>query len=227
MKSIILSAFILMLVIACQNKHHAIKIKLPKDSLVSINLQDSHYIDHLHQLIDTVTADGWKITYLVKPDSTKYTDVYIRCSKGNQSGTYYGGDLLLFKPGFVPVYIQDAEKNIYFYRRCGTSCDALLVFKKDATTFEHYSNIAGYNLYLEEIVYLPYDYDKDASHIKLNVVNLKKSKEQVVHFNGEAYAADIYNSVDSIHFDSSLLTIYIKTLQNKKVMQEVKTVHFK
>lgn len=221
-----LSIFILTLIVACGNKSSSTKTELSRDSLTTVNLQDSNYIDHLNQLIDTVTADGWKISYLIKSDSTKYTDIYIRCSKGNQSGTYYGGDLLLFRSGFVPSYVQDSEKCIYFYRRCGTSCDAFLTFKKDSVKFVNYSNVAGYDLDLEEIVYVPDYYYEESSHLKLNAVNLKKNIEQVVNFKGERYTADIFNSVDSIHFGATTLTVYMQTLKDKKQIQEIETVNF-
>jgi hypothetical protein len=228
MKTIVLSIIISVFFISCSNRFGATKTLYTNDSLVSINLQDSNYIDHINQLVDTITKDGWRISYLVKQDSTKYADIYIRCSKEELSATFYGGDLLLFRPGFVPYYYKDTKTQIYFYHRCATSCQAFLTFSKDSIRFKDYSNIAAYDLEKEQIVYLPYEYyEKKSRKLFLNAVDLKRNQEKRIFFKGTPVYAEIANSMDSINFASDSITIYQQTFLNGKQTQEVKTISFR
>ncbi|WP_316789622.1 hypothetical protein [Pedobacter frigoris] len=43
--------------------------------LIAINFNDSNYADVSYYAIDTTTQDGWSIKYLIKDDSTRYSDL--------------------------------------------------------------------------------------------------------------------------------------------------------
>ena len=62
---------------------------------------------------DTITADNWKIEYLIKDDTTRYDDVYIKWSKGTKVDELGSGILNVFSflkdysPGRLPQFIVD------------------------------------------------------------------------------------------------------------------------
>jgi hypothetical protein len=81
--------------------------------------------------LDTITPDGWKIEYLVKNDSTKYHDIYIRISKDNTEKISRHSDALDMRPYFVPSYKMETDKYILFEHGCATDCSAVTIIPKD------------------------------------------------------------------------------------------------
>ena len=190
------------------------------------NLTDSNYINF--NLSDTATVGDWSIKYLVKNDSTKYSDIYIRCTKGNKTVTYFGKGLLEFRGGFIPKLIGETNSYLYFWHRCATDCQSILVCSKDSAKFTDYPNVADFNIKLEQILYVPNSYYEDSSeNFRINLMNLTQRKETVVIFDGQAYTANIEASIDTVIFDKKETIIKAEILKNRKVHHQTKTINAK
>jgi hypothetical protein len=203
----------------------AFQANSPQDTFVSINARDSNYSYDLSDIKDTVTKSGWSIQYLVKDDSTKYNDVYIRCTKGHEAGIFYGGDLLQFRAGFVPSFIYETGQLLFFWRRCATSCEALLVFNKDSNTFVDYPNVAAHNFNFQQILYVPDSYyEIETKDFKIRLADLERKKEYEITFDGEPFTAQIESSVDTVIFGKDEVRVKATILTNGRQQNQIKTI---
>src|SRR5688500_7355519 len=122
--------------------------------LIPIDFSDTNYVDVESYAVDTITADGWSIRYLVKDDSTRYKDLYIVCSKGTEKAIHRAEDVLEFRRYFIPEFEAETKTNIYFTHGCATDCSAILVFDKDsAVRFTDYLQIVKYDIKLGQVLY--------------------------------------------------------------------------
>ena len=133
---------------SCKQTKSKETLKLDKTSisgtgkLIAINFSDTNYSGVASYTVDTTTADGWSIQYLVKDDTTRYKDLYIVCSKGNIKSIYRADNVLEYRRYFIPEFAAETKTNIYFTHGCATDCSAILVFDKDtaATIFRLYGS---------------------------------------------------------------------------------------
>jgi hypothetical protein len=201
------------------------KASTQTDEFIRPDLRDSNYTNF--NLSDTTTVDDWSIKYLVKNDSTKYSDIYISCTKGDKTVLYFGKDLLQYRGGFIPQFIGETNSYLYFWHRCATDCQSILVCSKDSVKFTDYSNVADFNIKLGQILYVPDRYYEDSSeNFRINLMNLTQSKEYVVTFDGQAHTAKLEASVDSVLFDKKEIIIKAEILKNRKVRLQTKTIKF-
>ncbi len=191
------------------------------DSLFKPILTDSNYAEK--NINDTVTADGWSINYLVKNDDTKYNDIYIKCSKGDKSVIYYGADLIQYRLGFIPSFIGESKSNIFFWYRCATDCQSILVCSKDSVQFKSYPNVVNFDINLGQILYIPDSYYEDPN-FEINLVDFTKKKEYKITFDGQAYTSRSESSIDTVIFDKDQVTIRAVILKVDKVKSETKLI---
>lgn len=191
-------------------KHYAQSQNSGKTAkFISINLNDSSYIDFKSFAVDTITDSGWRIKYLVKNDSTKYKDIYIDCFKGNKHAIYFGSDLLQLRPGFVPRYIAETKSHLVFWHRCATDCQALLVLSKDASMkFKEFESVIDYNLNLGQILYISDDYyENPSNNFIVNLMDLVRNKNYKISFKEVCSAANMVSCVDTVIFKKSKVTV--------------------
>jgi hypothetical protein len=159
-------AFILLLVLtACGQTGETIVIDSPParpatGKLIPIDFKDSLYYDLASYARDTVTNDGWKISYLVKDDTTRYNDLYIQWEKGAIKRLYKDGDVLLVRRYFIPDLSNENKTHIFLEHACATGCWAVLVLPKDSSTEpKDFEALFDYNIDLGQVVYRKYDED--------------------------------------------------------------------
>ena len=115
-------------------------------SLGAIDFTDPAYQDLALYAKDTILQDGWVIQYLVRNDSTKHQDIYLRCGKSQASETYFGAGLLEVRRYFIPRLEAETKSFLFFGHGCATDCSALLVFSKDSPhSFQNFENVVGYD----------------------------------------------------------------------------------
>ena len=225
MKRILTYIILTVIFVSCQqynNKLNAIanrQVIEPTGELIAINFQDSNYFDLPMYVNDTVTEDGWSIYYLVKDDSTRYDDIYIKCSKGNLTGIYHGENLLQYRRYFIPKFERETNSYIYFTHGCATDCSAVLTFSKDSTSkYTDYVRVVDYNLDFEQILYVTDSCYKNEEIYELALVDLKNNKTHKITYNTVSNAVYKPSCVDTIIFGKK--QVIIKTKLRKSIEDE-------
>jgi SanA protein len=104
--------------------------------LIPINFSDTNYTDLQSWVKDTISSSGWSINYLVKDDSTRYNDLYIRWNKGNRTGLFCDSDVLLMRRYFIPVLAGENGTHIFWNmvallpEQLFSSCQKILFLKR-------------------------------------------------------------------------------------------------
>lgn len=188
--------------------------------LLEINYSDTNYFDLEIWIKDTITKAGYEIKYLVRDDSTKYNDIYIQCSKGNLSGTFHGENLLQYRRYFIPTFIGETDKHIYFSHGCATDCSALLVFSKDTlSNFKEFFNVVDFNIEFGQVLYVTDStYENENKIYDLALVDLKKDKIHKITYNNLCGAVYKPTCIDTVIFNKSQVTI--KTTLRKSIETE-------
>lgn len=197
--------------------------------LQAINYSDAQYIDLLTSTLDTITTDGYEIKYLVRDDSTKYSDIYIQCSKGKQSGVFQGKNLLEYRRYFIPKFIGESASHLYFSHGCATDCSALLVFPKDSlSTFREFSHIVDFSMEHEQILFVSDSTYKNENKLyDLVLVNLRKDKTQHVTYNNLCGAVYKPACIDTVIFNKNHVTIKTTLRENiklEKMIQQTRQI---
>jgi hypothetical protein len=231
--NIILIIVSTILLFACEQKSNKEKnnsqSKVVKHSgeLLEINFSDSSYFDLEIWIKDTITKAGYEIKYLVRDDSTKYNDIYIQCSKGNLSGTFHGENLLQYRRYFIPKFIGETNKHIYFSHGCATDCSALLVFPKDTlSNFIEFFHVVDFNIEFEQVLFVTDStYENENKIYDLALVDLKKNKTHKITYNNICGAVIKPTCIDTVIFKKSQVTI--KTTLRKSIDTEQEIVQTK
>ena len=169
--------------------------------LIPIDFNDSNYVGLGLYAIDTITQKGWSISYLVKDDSSKYNDIYIKWQRGNIKGIYKGEFLLQYRRYFVPEYSGENSKYLFFKHGCATDCRAILTLSKDSATSKDYIRVVDYNVSNGQIAYVTERGSEDFRPFQISIVDLAKSKEHSVQFKSLCmYAAHKESCIDTIIF---------------------------
>jgi hypothetical protein len=199
------------------------------EKLIPIDYLDLEHYYNLDNL-NKMTADGWAINYFVKDDRTRYKDIYIECSKGNLKGIFFGEDLLEYRRYFIPEFITETDKHIYFSHGCATDCSAILVFNKDICQFRDYVQIVDYSIENEQLVYVADNsYENEFDLYELVVVDLRRNKTySVVYKENICMGVFKEDCVDTIQFSPNkvlisttlvdTLTHTIETRQTKEII---------
>ena len=156
----------------------------------------------------------------MRDDSTKYNDIYIQCSKGNQSGIFRGGNLLQYRRYFIPTFIGETDKYIYFLHGCAIECSALLVFPKDRlSNFKEFFRVVDYNIEFGQVLYVTDStYENENKIYDMALVDLKKDKIHKITYNNLYGAVYKPICIDTVIFNNSHVTI--KTTLRKSIETE-------
>ncbi len=218
--------------VACVKSNNDRKTRIPSQKqtgeLIPVNFADSNYIG-LAPINDTITNDGWTIKYLVKDDSTRYHDIYIKCSKGGITGIFTGSDLLDFRSYFIPAYAGENDSFIYFIHGCASYCAALLVFSKDSTAkFQDFERIVDYNINFNQVLYITDScYEFEDKLYDLALVDLDNNNTQKITYNNICSGVYKPACIDTVIFSESQITIKTtlrKNIESEEEIKETRTI---
>lgn len=201
--------------------------------LIPINFDDSNYNELNSYAVDTVTKDGWTIKYLVRDDSAKYDDIYIKWSKGNVNGIFKAEESVLkFRKYFIPQYVGENKNYLFFWRGCATDCQAVLILSKDSTFSKDYTRVIDYNIQNGQIAFVADKGSQDDKPFQISVVDLSKNKEYLVQFKNLCmYAAHKESCVDTIIFKKEKVivkaTLTVDNHKRDKEITEEKSIDLK
>ena len=196
------------------------------DGFIPIDFTDTVYADVQLHARDTVTSDGWAIQYLVKDDSTRYNDLYIRWSKDGHQGLFQCGDVLLMRRYFIPEFTSENGDHIFLEHGCATSCSAVLALSKDPVPHgRDIFYVVDQDLSRGQFVYVP-ERSFSLDTLEVSVVDLTRKEEHAVVFKGHCTLAPDYGCIDSVSFGEERVVLYAKLLDdNGKEIREEHTVN--
>lgn len=197
--------------------------------LSPINFSDTLYYDLGSYATDTVTADGWKIKYLVRNDSTKYKDLYISCSKGNKQSIYKADNVLKYRRYFVPGFEAETKRSIYFSHGCATDCSAILVFSKDSTLqFADYEDVIKSNFQFGQILFVTdSSYKNEEKIYEIALADVDKHKVHKLTFHGVCDGVYKPACVDTVIFSKTKVSVTVSlrnSIEDTDQTKQTKTV---
>jgi hypothetical protein len=193
------------------------------ERLVPIAAHDTSYTNYF-DMHDTITRDGWKIRYMVKDDSTRYTDAYIQWEKGDVKRVYKYNNVLHYRGSFMPQLLEESDTHIFMEHWCATDCMAVLALPKngrdDAMDIEA---VIDYSLESGQFVCREY---KDNGAIAATAIDLKRRKKRSVTFKNKIYSMG--NSfAESIVFKGDSIVIAGEFFdKDGETVKEVQTIRF-
>ena len=192
--------------------------------LIPINYSDTNYSGMASYAVDTTTADGWTIKYLVKDDSTRYKDLYIVCSSGDIKSIYRADNVLEFRRYFIPTFEAETKTNICFTHGCATDCSAILVFDKDSSArFTDYLHVVKYNTTLGQVLYVTDStYQNEEKVYELALVDLAKHKTHKLTFNGICDGVYKPACVDTIIFSKNKVSVTVSVRNSIEDIDQTK-----
>ncbi len=197
--------------------------------LIPINYSDTNYFGVASYTVDTTTADGWTIKYLVKDDTTKYKDLYIVCSKENIKSMYRADNVLEYRRYFIPEFEAETKTNIYFSHGCATDCSAVLIFDKDtAAQFSDYLEVVKYNVQLGQVLYVTdTTYQNEEKIYELALVDITRHKTHKLTFNGVCDGVYKPACVDTVMFSKNKVSVTVNlrnSIEDDNQTKQTKTV---
>jgi hypothetical protein len=155
------------------------------EGLVPISTNDTSYTNYFNVQKET-TPNGWEISYMVKNDTTRYTDAYIQWKKGGIVRVYKYAHVLKYRGQFMPQFLQETETYIFMDHACATECWAILALPKNNTAKAiDFEDILGFNFDLGQIVYK--NYTKD-DKLKITATDFNRNKTKSVIFKNKYYS---------------------------------------
>ncbi|MFP9098828.1 hypothetical protein ACLI09_07230 [Flavobacterium sp. RHBU_24] len=195
--------------------------------LIPIDFKDSLYYDLASYARDTVTNDGWKISYLVKDDTTRYNDLYIQWEKGTLKRVYKDSDVLQMRRYFIPDLSKENKTHIFLEHACATGCWAVLVLPKDTSAeVKDFEAVFDYNTDLGQVVYRKYD-QNDALAVSATDLNRGSTKSVTYKNKGYALGSDMA-PLDTVIFkgDRIIIDCEVYDLQQDKNIIERQVIRF-
>ena len=188
--------------------------QVASDGFIPIDFSDTGYADvHIHAH-DTVTPDGWAIQYLVKDDSTRYNDLYIRWSKEGRHGLFQCGDVLLMRRYFIPEFVSENANHIFLEHGCATSCSAVLALSKDTVPQgRDIFYVVDQDLSRGQLVYIP-ERSFSLDTLEVSVVDHTANEEHPVVFKGHCTLAPEDGCIDSVSFGDERVLLYATLLDD-------------
>lgn len=189
---------------ACKSKTN----KLPTSKnfgLIPLNHTDSNFM--YGKPFDTILPSGWSINYLVKNDSSKYSDVYIEIKKGNQSAIFKGESLLQLKNYFIPSYKSENETNIFLEHGCATDCSGLLVFNKLNLSYKDFYHVVSYDRLANKVVWLSYEDIRDGKPFQVIISDLTLNRDTTLHFKNLALGSEKEGYVDTVIYKGNSVIV--------------------
>ena len=188
-----------MLAISCGQNQIKQNKKETLNEFNKINYSDSIFRYRVNY--DTVLSSNWKISYLVKNDSTKYKDIYLKVAKGKDSSIYFLERYLELRNYFIPIFSKENESFIFFEHGCATSCKAVMTFNKKTLRFQDFTQIIDYSEKTNQIVWLSNQILSDDKPFKVQVTDLLKQKDSTIGFNNLALGTIKDSYIDSVIFN--------------------------
>lgn len=173
--------------------------------LVPIADTDTAYTNY-YNMQPATTPRGWNITYMVKNDSTRFTDAYIQWQKGDVKRVYKYPHVLEYRGQFMPQFSDENSNYIFMEHACATDCRAILALpknnKEEAVDFEA---VLGYDFSLNRILCRAYT---NNNRLKAVATDLNRHKTKSVTFKSPFYSIDIgYAPTDTIIFEKDMVII--------------------
>jgi len=198
--------------------------------LIAINFNDTNYVDVNRYAIDTTTQDGWSIKYLIKDDSSRYSDIYIEWSKNKSKGLYHFPDVLTFRRYFIPIFKGENKNHLFFTHACATHCRAVLALSKEnSPKSREFISIANFNIPNGQLVYTPEkDYEEQ---FVVAIADLNKGIEKNVVFKNKPSFIEPMENIDSVSFSTNQVKLFAtlidrKDKSGKKTVKEIQLVNF-
>jgi hypothetical protein len=200
--------------------------------LTPIDYNDPVYAGVGSYAQDTITKDGWTLRYFVRDDSTRYTDIYIEWSKGNQRGLFYGEDILEMRRYFIPIYTGENATHIFLKHGCATDCAAVLVLGKDSTlSHTDYLQVVDYSIPYGKVVYVS-DSSAYDMRMELFAVDLQSGSKRRLLFDNLCFTASFKEQcVDTVRFSKNAVAIGatltdVNDEERERKISEVKVARF-
>lgn len=218
----LLMSLLMLAILGChyENSNHSERI----GELIPIDYSDEKYIDLESFTQDTLTANGWDITYLVKNDSTRYNDLYIKWSKGNIADTFLMQDVLLMRRYFIAEFESENTDFLYLTHGCATSCFAVLTLsKKSPSIAKDFIEVIDYDPILNQIAYIP-ERSFSLDTMEIAITDLSKGIEKAIIFDQVCTLSPESGCIDSISFQYDQVEIYT-TLTERNTNEKIKEKH--
>jgi hypothetical protein len=171
--------------------------------LVPIAANDTSYTNYFN-VKPGVTPNGWQIRYMVKNDTTCYTDAYIQWEKDDLKRVVKCSNVLTYRGAFMPQFLDETKTHIFMDHWCATDCMAVLVLPKNATDEAiDFEAILAYNFDLGRLVCTDYS---DDNKLIVHATDLNRKKTKSVTFKNPYYS--LGNApVDTIIFKGNRIII--------------------
>ncbi len=203
-----------------------IEAPLPKSDgqLVPIADTDTAYTNY-YNMQPVTTPRGWNITYMVKNDTTRFTDAYIQWQKDDVKRVYKYEHVLEYRGQFMPQYLDENSDYIFMEHACATDCRAILALPKNnqeaAIDFEA---VLGYDFNLNRIVCKGYT---NNNRLKAVATDLNQHKTKSVTFKSSFYSMDIgYAPTDTIIFEKDRIIMSYDFFDDGETIRETQVITF-
>ena len=196
-------------------------------ALIPIDFKDAIYQDVAMFAKDTITDDGWRIKYLVKDDSTRYTNIYIQWKKGNINRVTNCGNVLEMRRYFIPGFVKDNQDYLFFEYGCSTDCRAVLILpKNDKDTVEAFNFVLDYKVSDNQIVCIDEE-SFSSDTLSINATDLKKHITKSTLFKNRCSMTMGSSCIDTIIFKHNRILVEGKlTDRYGNDVKEVRSIKF-
>ncbi|KOS06771.1 hypothetical protein AM493_12615 [Flavobacterium akiainvivens] len=216
-----ISLLLILLLAACNNP--AKDATITEGDLIpysEIADTEPHYTRNIK---DTITPGGWKITYLVKNDSTRQKDLYIQWSKGGVKQTYTGNHLLELQSYFTPVFKTETTDYIFMESEVRGG-NAVLLLPKNTKAPQQFSYIIGYNTAFAQIAYIP-ESSYSTNELTVEAIDLKSGIKKSVQFTKPCSVLPETSCLLKAEFNGKEIKIYGNSDGSTNIT-EMKTIAF-
>ncbi|MNK06658.1 hypothetical protein D3C87_245570 [compost metagenome] len=232
LRKYIILLFYYLVILSCTNRETPVEKSVKQNhpgngtgKLIPINFYDRKYEDVDFNAHDIITADGWKIEYLVKDDTTRYDDIYIKWSKGRTEGVYCGGKMLEFRRHFIPRFKGENKTHLFFTHACATSCTALLTLSKSDKPVERtFVKVTGFDINLGQVLQIG-DYDNMLERFNFALIDLSRGIEKGFYFKNKCFSTDDTGCIDSVQFNGNSVEVFATLTDRKDEQRSVQEVY--
>lgn len=216
-----------MVFFSCTEKHDKAVARKFTRQLIPLDHNDTNFC--YGRPYDTTLQSGWTIQYLVRDDTTKYHDVYIRWTKAGKSGLFFGEHLLDFRTYFVSEFSGENDENLFMEHGCATSCAGLLVLNKQNLRHRDFAHIVSYDIKTNKIVWLSDENFANDGNFVVTATDLSTNNDTAVAFSNLALGSLKESYVDTVLFSKRSVTIKCTLLDAKddtrqREVKETKTL---
>ena len=227
------SVIFLLFIIGCDKANSILPEKqlkvaeLDTEELIPIDFKDTTYQDVAMFAKDTITGDGWRIKYLVKDDSTRYTDIYIQWEKGNIKRVKNCGNVLEMRRYFIPGFVKDNQDYLFFEHGCATGCSAVLTLPKNVKdAAEDFNFILDYRIDKGQIVFIDEE-SFSSDTLSISATDLKKHITKTSKFKNRCSMTMENSCINTVIFKHKEIIIagtFIDKYGNN--VKEVRSIEF-